>query len=62
MIYFNDPKYFGTEIVLGGLDKFHFLFADTHVLPNTKLSCRNSNPLPPNLHPTPYCEDVSVGH
>jgi len=32
------------------------------VLPDTKLGCHDSKPLPPGLQPTPYCEDVSVGH
>jgi hypothetical protein len=62
MNYFNDRKYFGTEIVVGGLGKFHFFFADTHVLPDTKLGFRDSNPQSPGFHPAPYCEDVSVGH
>jgi len=51
MNYFDDPKYFGTEIVFGGLGKFHFLFADTHVLPDTKLGCRDSNPQSPGFIP-----------
>jgi hypothetical protein len=62
MNYFNDPKYFGTEIVFRGFGKLHFLFADTHVLPDTKLWCRDSNPLSPGFHPAPYCEDFSVGY
>jgi hypothetical protein len=62
MNYFNDPKYFRTEIVFGGNCKFHFVFANTHVLPNTKLGSRDSNPQSPGFHPAPYCEDVSVGH
>ena len=61
MNYFNDPKYFGTEIVFGGFGKLHFLFADTQVQPDTKLGCRDSNPQSPGFHPAPYCEDVSVG-
>ena len=62
MNYFNDPKYFGTEIVFGGIGKFRFLFADTHVLPNRKLGCRDSNPLSPGLIFAPYCVVVSIGH
>jgi hypothetical protein len=62
MNYFNDPKYFGIEIVFGGLGKFHFLFADTHVLSDTKPGCRDSNTQSPGFHPAPYCEDVDVGH
>jgi len=62
MYYFKDPKYFGTEIVFGGLGKFHFLFPDTHVLPDTKLGFRDSNPQFPEFHPASYSEDVCVGH
>ena len=58
MDYFKDPKYFGTEIVFFSLCKLHFLFADSHVLPDTKLGLRDSNTLPLGLHPTPYSEDV----
>jgi hypothetical protein len=50
----NDPKYFGTEIVFRGLGKLHFVSADTHVLPDTKLGCRDSNTLSPGFHPAPY--------
>jgi len=59
---FNDPKYFGTEIVFRSFCKLHFLFADTHVLPDRKRVCRDSNPLSPGFNPAPYCKDVSVGH
>jgi hypothetical protein len=62
MNYFNNPKYFGTEIVFRGFCKPHFLFADTKVLPDTKLGCCDSNPLYPCFHPAKYCEDVNVGH
>jgi len=62
MNYFNDQKYFGTEIVFGGLSKFHFLFADTHVLPDTKIGCCDSNLQSPGFHRALYCEDVSDGH
>ena len=62
MNYFNDPKYFGTEIMFRGFGKLHFLFADTHVLPDTNLSRRDSKTLPLGLLPTPYGEDVSIGH
>ena len=62
MYYFNDRKYFGTKIVFSGFCKLHFLFSDTHMLPDTKLGCRDSNPQSPDFHPAPYCEDVSVGH
>jgi len=62
MNYFNNHKYFGTEIVFCTLWKLHFLFADSHVLPDTKLGRRDSNTLTLGLHPTPYCEDVSIGH
>jgi hypothetical protein len=62
MNYFNDPKYFGTEIVFRSFCKPHFLFADSHVVPDTKLGRRDSTTLPLGLHPAPYCEDVSVGH
>jgi len=48
--------------VFAGLGKFHFLFAETHMLPDTKCGCRDSNPQSPGYHPAPYCEDVSVGH
>ena len=60
MNYFNIPKYFGAEIVFCGL--LHFLFADYHVLPDTKLGRRDSNTLSLGLHPTPYSEDVSIVH
>ena len=60
MKYFNDPKYFGTEIVFRSFSKPHFLFADT--LPDTKLSYRYSKPLSPGLHLAPYCEEFRVGH
>ena len=62
MNYFNDHKYFVTEIVFRSFSQTHFLFADTHVLPDTKLGCRESNPLYLNLRPTRYFKDVSVGH
>ena len=62
MSYSNDPKYFGTDIVFRGFCKLSFLFADTHLLPDRKLGCRDSKPLSPYLHPAPYCEDFSVGH
>ena len=42
--------------------KNNFLFADSHVLPHTKLGFRDSNSLSPGLNPAPYCEDFSVGH
>jgi len=61
MNYFNDPKYFGTEIVFRCFCKPHFPFADNHVLPDTKIGCRDSNPLSLGLHPAPYCEDVIDG-
>jgi hypothetical protein len=62
MNYFNDPKYFGTDIVFRCFSKPHFLFADTHVLSDTKIGCRDSNPQFPGFHPAPYCEEVIVGH
>jgi hypothetical protein len=62
MNYFKNPKYLGTEIVFRVLDKFHFLFSDTHVLRDTNLGCLDSNLLSPGFHPAPYCEDFSVGH
>ena len=62
MIYCNVPKYFGTEIVSCSLCKLHFLFADSHVLPDTKHRHSDSNTLTLGLHPTPNCEDVSNGH
>jgi hypothetical protein len=62
MNYFNDAKYFGNEIVFSDFSKNHFLFADSHVIPDSKLGCRDSNPLSPGLLPAPYCEVVSVGH
>ena len=62
MNYFNDPKYFGTEIVFRSFCKPHFLFADSHVVPDTKLGRLDSNTLSLGIHPTPYCEDVRIGH
>ena len=32
------------------------------MLPYTKLGRRDSNTLALGLHPTPYCEDVTIGH
>ena len=61
MNYFKDPKYFGTEIVFRGFRKNQFLFADSHVLPGSKLGCRDSNRLSPGFHPTAYFKDFSVG-
>jgi len=46
--------------VLRCFRKHHLLFADTHVLPDKKLGRSESNPLSLDLHPTPYCEDVSI--
>jgi hypothetical protein len=62
MNYFNDSKNFGTEIVFRSLCKLHFVFADSHVQPDTKLWRRDKNTLSQGLHPTPYCEDVRIGH
>ena len=62
MNYFNDAKYFGTEIVFCSLCKLHFLFADSHVLPDKKLGLRDSNTLPLGLHPPTYGEHVGIGH
>ena len=59
--YFNNSTYFGTEIMFCSLCKLQFLFADSHVLPDTKLGLRDSNTLTLGLHPTPYFEEVSVG-
>jgi len=62
MNYFNDPKYFGTEVVLCSLCKLHFLFVDSLVLPDTKLGCRDTKTLPLGLHPTPYGEEFNIDH
>ena len=62
MNYFNDPKYFRTEIVLCRLCKLLFYLPDSHVLPDTKRGLRDSNTLPFGLHPTPYGEDVIIRH
>ena len=42
--------------------KLHFLFADTHVLPDTILGCRDLKPLSPGFHPALYCMNVGVDH
>ena len=62
MSYFNDPNYFGTEILFCSLCKLNFLFADSHMLPDTKLGRRDTKTLPLRLHPTSYYEDVNIGH
>jgi len=54
MNYFNDPKYFGTEIAFCSLSKLHFLIADSHVLPDTKHGRRDANTLPLGLHSTSH--------
>jgi len=36
--------------------------SESYVLPDTKLGRCDSHTLPLGLHPTPYCEDVSIGH
>ena len=62
MNYFKTPNYFGIGIVFCSLCKLHFLVDDSHVLPDTKLGRLDSNTPPLGLHPTPYCEEVSIGH
>ena len=42
--------------------KIHLHFADKHVLPDEKLSRRDSKALSLGLNPAPYGEDVSIGH
>ena len=60
--YFNDPKYFGTEIWRLSLGKLHLFFADAHVLPDVNLCLIDSNALSLELHPKPCGEDVRIGH
>jgi hypothetical protein len=62
MNYINDPKYFGTAIVFCSLCKILFIFADSHVLPDTKLGRRDSNTQPLGLQQTPFFEAVCMGH
>ena len=62
MNYVNDPEYFGTEIMFCSHCNLQFLFAYSHVLPDTKLGFRDSNPQFPEFHPASYSEDVCVGH
>jgi len=40
----------------------HFLFVDSHVLPDTKHDRSDTNTLPVDLHPTIFCVDESIGH
>jgi len=61
MNYFKEPKYFGSEISFCSLCKIHFLFDDTHALPDTNLCCRVANTLNLGLDNKPYGEHVSMG-